>query len=939
MHFSGMIRIISLSLFIVLTISSVTFGQVVWTEPPFPSQNMDITLYYDASEGNGALSGQDQVWAHMGLITSESANGGDWKNVVGVWGTADPQVYMQHIGEDLFSKTYNIADFHNVQEGTEVLKLAFVFRNANGTIVGRDADGTDIFYDVYPESNALFANLNSPQDNSLIQLGDSIHIDIQFSDTADITIYDNGVEIGSALGSEGMEFYYKPSTSGNHELEFIGIGEQNEVTLNVEYFVFDASINIIDPPADVRNGLNYYSDSTFLFQLRAPGKQYSFLLCPENEFKYNEDFLMNRSGDGTTFWIELPRSMFEDGNNLYQYAMDGAPRVADPFSMFVLDFWADPEVDENVMAGFPDYPFDLTSEIASTFYIEKPEYPWTVENFEKPDKHGLVIYELLIRDFLEDHSYASLLDTLDYLQNLGVNAIELMPVAEFEWNRSWGYNVSHHMALDKYYGTADQLKAFIDEAHKRGIAIIQDVVFNHAFGQSPVARMYWDDSAGRPAENNPYLNVYAKHPYSVGEDFNHESPYTKEYVKQCLQYWIEEFKFDGFRFDLSKGFTQKQSSGVEAWSSYDQSRINILKDYADFIWSVDPTNYVILEHFAENNEEKVLANYGMMLWGNMVHEFNEATMGYASDMSWIDYRERAFEEPNNIAYMESHDEERLMYKNLNYGDEDGEQNVRELHNALRRMETATALFYSIPGPRMLWQFGELGYDYSINHCPNGSIDPDCRTSDKPIVWNYYEELDRNRLHDVTAAMLNLRNNYPVFHTDDFTFYDGNYYLKTLNLNHTDMDAVVMANFRTNPASLNPKFQHTGTWYEYFTGDSLVVTDTQEKLDFSPGEYRIYLSKPVTPPGGTITAVKDFTLEYLSVYPNPVFSGIVHIILTNDKPVDRCWITDMQGRRNEQPFNQSGKELETLIQGYAPGVYILNIQSGSKRFISRLVVTE
>ena len=124
--------------------------------------------------------------------------------------------------------------------------------------------------------------------------------------------------------------------------------------------------------------------------------------------------------------------------------------------------------------------------------------PWNITNFSPPAKEDLVVYELLVRDFVKTHSYKTIQDTLDYLQRLGVNAIELMPINEFENNLSWGYNPSYHMALDKYYGSPERFKSLVDEAHKRGIAIILDVVFNHAFGQSPLCSLYWDAAGNKP---------------------------------------------------------------------------------------------------------------------------------------------------------------------------------------------------------------------------------------------------------------------------------------------------------------------------------------------------------------------------------------------------------------------------------------------------------
>ncbi|MCB0681020.1 MAG: hypothetical protein KDC32_08815, partial [Saprospiraceae bacterium] len=177
------------------------------------------------------------------------------------------------------------------------------------------------------------------------------------------------------------------------------------------------------------------------------------------------------------------------------------------------------------------------------------------------------------------HDYTTLIDTLDYLQNLGINAIELMPVQEFEGNISWGYNPSFHMALDKYYGPVNEFKRFIDSCHARGMAVILDVVYNHAFGQCPLVQLYFD---GKPTPESPYFNVDATHPFNVGYDFNHESEATRRYIDQVMTYWLEEFRVDGFRFDLSKGFTQVNNpDDVGAWGQYDASRIAILKHYAD----------------------------------------------------------------------------------------------------------------------------------------------------------------------------------------------------------------------------------------------------------------------------------------------------------------------------------------------------------------------
>jgi 1,4-alpha-glucan branching enzyme len=335
----------------------------------------------------------------------------------------------------------------------------------------------------------------------------------------------------------------------------------------------------------------------------------------------------------------------------------------------------------------------LTTGNVSAFEMSPVEITPTLH--PKPAKAELIIYELLLRDFLAAHSFAALEDTLEYLQRLGVNAIEIMPVNEFEGNYGWGYNPDYHMALDKIYGTESAFRSLIDACHARGMVVILDVVYNHAFSQSPFALLYWDNINNRPAADNPWLNPVAKHDFNVGNDFNHESPATKYFVKRVLSWWLQTYGVDGFRFDLSKGFTQKNTLGnTDAWGKFDQSRINILQDYANTVWSIDPEAYVILEHFAENAEEKELSSRGMMLWGNMNYNYAQASMGYGnSDLSWGWYQQRGWSDPNLVTYMESHDEERIMYKNLNFGSSGPGYNIKDLNTGLSRIEMISTFFF------------------------------------------------------------------------------------------------------------------------------------------------------------------------------------------------------------------------------------------------------
>ena len=340
---------------------------------------------------------------------------------------------------------------------------------------------------------------------------------------------------------------------------------------------------------------------------------------------------------------------------------------------------------------------------------------------------------------------------------------------------------------------------------------------------------------------------------------------------------------------------------------------------------------MILEHFAENAEEIELADYGMMLWTRVDHEFGQAAEGRPSDLDWLDPKERGWENNQVIGFLESHDEERLMYKVINYGLSEGEYNTREPEIALQRMASAATILFTLPGPRMIWQFGELGFDYSINWCTNGTVNG-CRLDPKPIRWDYLEDENRKKLFDVYSNLLHLRNNYPTFSTDNYTFSDGNFFLKLVHLFHEEMDAISMVNYRVTNSDINPKFPYEGVWYEYFTGESLLVENTQEKLTHLPGEFRIYTSKRITPPNGFVTSTADLFVESKSVeiYPNPVLNGsIVNMKLESNDKIRQLVVYDMEGRRIITDFTQNIDEVEVnLPDKLSSGIYF--IQAFSER---------
>ncbi|MCZ4225136.1 alpha-amylase family glycosyl hydrolase [Pedobacter rhodius] len=587
----------------------------------------------------------------------------------------------------------------------------------------------------------------------------------------------------------------------------------------------------VDLPAGAKDGVAFInSGKSAIVTLYAPGKTSVSLIGEFNNWSASAS-VMKKTSDGNTWWIQID-NLDPNTEYAYQFLVDGTLKVADPYCEKILDPANDSYISAATYPNLKAYPTGKSTGIVSIMQANQPTYTWKNTGFSRPDKNNLVIYELLVRDFTTEHNYASTLAKLDYLVNMGVNAIELMPVNEFEGNLSWGYNPSFYFAPDKYYGTKTALQNFIDECHGKGIAVIMDMVLNHSFGQSPMVQLYFDGS--KPASNSPWFNVDAKHPFNVGYDFNHESAATKYFAKNVMKFWMQQYKIDGFRFDLSKGFTQKASTDDAGFRLYDAGRVAIWKEYNSFIKSIDANNfYVILEHFAEESEEKVLADEGMMLWNNLNYNMNEATMGWlgSSDFSWGFYSKHGFSKSDGlITYGESHDEERLNYKNISFGNMSGSYLIKgNLPTSLKREEMAAAFLFSIPGPKMVWQFGELGYDISIDY--NG------RTGEKPIKWDYFSDVNRKVLYDAYSKFIKLKKNNSIFNSTNSTYNlaGGVKYIKLVEGTNT---VIVVGNFDVVNQTANIDFGASGMWFDA-VGNSINLSSNIYGSTLAPGEYHIF----------------------------------------------------------------------------------------------------
>ncbi|MCB8995294.1 MAG: T9SS type A sorting domain-containing protein [Bacteroidales bacterium] len=891
-------------------------AQKIVTEPVLPVTNQPFTIYYHSDQDAGSLKNYTgALYAHTGV----TVGGKLWQNVIGTWGVNTSQPQLEYLGSYTYklSITPDVFGFYSVATGSDITQVSLVIRSADGT----KQTSPDIFIDIYSEG--LNINFTQPQENNLIvEHDDIVPVNATATLSDSIALYLNGEFVAGTISSQSIDYNFTASQYGANRMIAKAFKLPDVVSDTLDFFVRPIQ-DTLELPLGCKDGINYLSDTSAVLCLYAPHKNYVFALGEFDSWTADTSNYMKKTPDGLRYWIQL-NGLIPGKEYAYQYFIDGKIKVGDPYCDKVLDSSNDPWISSATYPGLRAYPKGQTSGIVSVLQTAQPAYVWKHTDYSPPVKENAVIYELLLRDFLANHDWKTLTDTLDYFSKLGVTAIEVMPFSEFEGNESWGYNPNYYFAPDKYYGPKNDLKAFVDSCHSRGIAVIQDMVLNHAYGSCPLVMMYWNSALNRPAADNPWFNVTSPNPiYSWGSDFNHESQDTKDFVDRVTSYWMTEYQVDGFRFDFTKGFTNTPGEG----GAYDASRIAILKRMADKIWEVNPNAYVILEHFTDNSEEKILADYGMMIWGNMNYNYNEATMGYndsgKSDLTYISYKNKGWSSPNLMGYMESHDEERLMFKNLTYGNSSGVYDIKQLPTALRRVEMAAAFFITVPGPKMIWQFGEMGYDISINYNND-------RVGKKPLHWEYLET--RPRLNPLFASLIHLKTTEPAFSTTDFNLSVVGA-AKRVELNHADMDVRIIGNFDVVNLTIDPNFSKTGNWYDYFSGETLSVTDVHAAISLEPGEYHIYTTKQLSTPN-LPNAIRrnDLVNPEIEVYPNPV-QNMVQI--KGKTSISQLWVKDMEGRTLKTIYPDS-ESVSLDLSDYKPGVYLLITREKAGQSIKKLI---
>lgn len=753
---------------LLLTMALTLPAQIVTHTPVIlqeSTRNVVLTYHADAPEGNNGLKGvtaSDPVYAHIGVITTKSVSNSDWKYAPAKWGDNAEKYKLSYVSANTWALNVgNLREYFGITDANEHIKsIAVVFRNSTCTKEGKTASGGDIFVDVEPEGYQM--RLSSNPSSTLLSQPTTVTFSVYATAPSTLTLYVNDSKVKEVSGATELTASYNFSDHGAYTVRATATSAQGSLE-KVMNFAYPGSSTAGTYPGGVpKMGAVTNPDGSVTFCFAAPGKSSVVMVPSWDDYQVlDKNVMQYQDYQGQRYFFTTVSGLDPDTWYPYYYIVDAKYKVGDPYARLVLDPYSDKWINEGVWPDMPQYPYDRFDDVVLA--VHKTNFDnFEFADFKIPDHRNLIIYELLIRDFTGTEGQANAEGTLReaskklwYLKGLGVNCIELMPVMEFNGNNSWGYNTNFYMALDKAYGSPDDLRAFVNEAHQLGMAVVLDIVFNQSDGLHPWYQIY-DISA------NPFYNATAPHSYSVLNDWKQENPLVQQQWKDALQFWMTSYNVDGFRFDLVKGLGTSYSGSTDG---YNKSRVEVMTRLHKHITDIKADGIHINENLAGMQEENEMAADGQLNWNNQSgNSLNYAKGSTSNNLVYYDDEKCSRTKNSLISYAESHDEQRLAYEAVTSGASAIKNNEPNMCNRLGQI--AVQLLMSA-GSKMIWQFGELA-DNQNNKNSDGSNNTDA----KKVVWDNLNNTNKKHLHDTYQALCNFRTSNPDLFINGTVTYTG-----------------------------------------------------------------------------------------------------------------------------------------------------------------------
>lgn len=700
-----------------------------------------------------------------------------------------------------------------------------------------------------------------------------------------------------------------------------------QVTIDGQiYIVYDVDEIVVEQellPDGVNIGPTWLNETMYV-SIYAPGQP--FMRINVGEPGFNSDLsntiLMKKDPSLEDIWwieLDLPLGTYE-----YEYILPNGNSIIDPLSRRI----------SNNKTRIDIGPGGIST---------ADDFQWEANDYIRPEMDTLVIYELQIDDFASigngQGKFDNVIQKLDHLKEIGINAIEILPVFDFPGTHSWGYDPILLSAVESNYGTPEDFKRLVDEAHKKGIAIILDIVWNHIRSASPIWEVQPDYNL------NPYIKIHTQLNPNEAEgswgmlDLDHFNEKTIEYINKVNKIWVEEYKIDGFRFDAMYMIgwdMQQQQYGIPAWSNALSQSHPTIYQIAEHLpsnpWLIDNTNlssgwhdsfHDVLLRDAHGQYNSTLT-YMRQVIG--LHEYSNSENSYSSLT-------------NAVKYMISHDEQSIIQEMTVF-------NNYSLEEAQKRDQFYASILFTSRGIPMLFQGQEFGLQTGWTDSNNNN-DYEEKLQYRPMDWSVLESESGQEHMAHYSKLAKLRKKNPAFSKGifyDLWRYENDkvlvYGYKDESEENNNDQVVIVANFSTSEKLIQDvPFLSSGTWYNILEpGNNIIIEN------MSLPEYSIARKTAI------IFTNQNWSLEtkesklipkkasLITSYPNP-FNGQIRInYSTNFSSIGEISIFDISGRMvfsiNDIHFNQGDNFFnwngESQTGYFLPtGLYIVSVKDAEK----------
>lgn len=714
-------------------------------------------------------------------------------------------------------------DFPAFNSGQQIVdKIKYTFHYSDDTWDGK-------IYEISFSHDGSFASFTSPDDDAEISSGGSVTISGSCDDMAEIKIW-GGQELLTTTSGTSFNYSWTPSDDyltafGDYWVTIQGTDSEGNISF-ARREVYIGANPTTSYNGSLEDGVTV-SGSSATIALYAPGIDYVAIKGDWNG-SYAHGTMMNNNGDDW-WWIEV--SGLDDGEHSFQYeAYDEGfawtKNLADPYSKELI--WTSPGSDSESS----DFSYART-----VFEINAIDFTWTDDSFSPPDKEKFIIYETHIGDFSgEDNFEGDYSDMLvkvqeGYFTDLGINAVEFLPLHAFGGSMSWGYNPNFYMAPPGCYGTIEELKTLINAFHNEGIAVILDVVFNHTYGSASTFQL-WHDVGYYDADEWQSYHDFTNDPYyeysdsDWGYPLDHAKDKTRELIDETLAWWVNEYHVDGFRFDHTDNMN---------WYGYDYG----LQHYSWAVKQIDSDLFLIAE---EDEPDGVNGSDFDAYWEfSTFHIFEDNIYEYGDWGTMSDVAEAIYHDGNDnhygpVKYIENHDESRVIYECTTYqGMTDAE--------AVKKSKLAAAILFTCTGTPMIYH----GQEFGQNAEKDG-------TEPQPLQWDNLNTESGAELYEYYQKLIDLRKNSDalsdwVLETNSYS--DDNKTIVYWRDNGTE-EWVIAANFDDSDHTLDIEFPTAGNWSDVMNDGSITINSTTyADYDLAASEAVIfkYVSGNIYVPGG------------------------------------------------------------------------------------------